>query len=411
MATKLGLFNAALLETGDKTLTDTGEAVEAGRVLNTVYSDVLADCLAEGPWNFAAVNYQAVGDTGLINPNTAGYTYGYAKPTDWVRTLIVSDDRYLVFPLTQYFDSQEIWATDTGEIFARYVSNDTGSGLDIANWPSAFRRYVELSLADRISYRVTQDPELRVSIGERREAAKTAALTQNGTDSSVPRYAPTASWQALYQQVLTELGDDSLLTERSGEARRAIDDVYDEAVNECLEAGSWNFAMETIKATADTGITPSFGYSKVFAKPSDFLRTQSISEDEHLSTPLLDYYDDINFWSAEYNPIYVRYVSNDTGMGLEKTRWTANFKRYVELELACRVCMRLLADGELTVNSRSAILGTLELKRDKARRRALNLDALNEVNPKFPPEGSWGQSRGGRYGGRRDRGSRSNLTG
>src|SRR3990167_5013929 len=186
------------------------------------------------------------------------------------------------------------------------------------------------------------------------------------------------------------------------EAGRDIVSVYDQVVKECLSAGSWNFAMETIQADADTGVTPEFGFAEVFAKPSDWLRTIGVSADENFSRPLLQYYDDANFWSADSTPIYVRYVSNDTGLGMELTRWPPAFTRFAELELAARICNK--------VTQNSSLREEVKEDRDKARRAALNHDAMNEPQPKFTPPGSWTSSRASRSGGG-DRGSRSRLTG
>jgi hypothetical protein len=211
-----------------------------------------------------------------------------------------------------------------------------------------------------------------------------------------------ATQLGLYNAALRELGERKLasLSER-GESRRNLDDVYSDVLEDCLLTGSWNFATETVKLVADTGIEPNFGFNEVFAKPTDWLRTHSISQDEYLSIPLLQYYDDSTFWAADVSPIYVRYVSNDTGLGLDLGNWPRSFTRYVELELATRVCERLTQDA--------GKLERLEMRRDKARRRALNHDAMNEPNPKFPPVGTWNRARGG--GNRSDRGSRQQLTG
>lgn len=207
---------------------------------------------------------------------------------------------------------------------------------------------------------------------------------------------------ALLNGALLELGHQRLSdTGEAVEAGRELNFVYSQVVNECLTIGSWNFAMETIKAVADTGVTPEFGFTEVFAKPSDWVRTIGVSEDENLTIPLIQYYDDASFWSANSSPIYIRYVSNDTGLGLELTRWPPAFTRYVELELAVRVGYKLTQSHELVER--------LEKRRDKARLRALNVDAMNEPQPKFAPMGSWNSSRGGGGGG--DRGSRGSLTG
>ena len=209
-----------------------------------------------------------------------------------------------------------------------------------------------------------------------------------------------ATKAGIFNGALLELGHRAVVdTGEPVEVGRDLNRHYSRVVNDCLAAGSWNFAMETIKAVADTGVTPNFGFTEVFAKPSDWVRTFGVSQDERLSIPLLQYYDDANFWSADMSPIYVRYVSNDTGLGFELTRWPAAFTRYVEMELALRVAPKVARSEAERV----------EGLRDKAKRNALGQDAMNENQPKFPPMGSWNSARGGGRGG--DRGNRGSLTG
>jgi len=197
----------------------------------------------------------------------------------------------------------------------------------------------------------------------------------------------------LYNGALVELGNERVTdTGEAVKAARELTAVYSNVVNECLSAGSWNFAMETIKATSDTGVTPAFGYTEVFAKPSDWLRTFAVSEDEYFVNPLIHYYDDASFWSADVSPLYFRYVSNDTGLGFELTRWTPKFTRFVELELADRVC--------LAISQNNSLKEEVGKRRDKARKEALNQDAMNEAQPKFRPTSSWTQARWGRTVGR-----------
>ena len=207
----------------------------------------------------------------------------------------------------------------------------------------------------------------------------------------------------VFNGALTEIGARRLSdTGEDVEPGRELVAAYDRVVADCLAEASWNFAMETVKADADTGVTPEFGFSEVFAKPSDWVRTISISEDEYLNFPLLHYYDDVNYWSADVTPIYIRYVSNSESLGLALTRWPATFTRFVELELAERVSYRLTQNASLREE--------IGKRRDRARVNAKNQDSLNEPQPKFPPPGSWTMARGGRVG-RRDRGSRNSLTG
>ena len=207
----------------------------------------------------------------------------------------------------------------------------------------------------------------------------------------------------IWNASLDELGHEVIRdTGEGNNAGQALARNYDRVVADCLAEASWNFAMETIKAESDTGVTPTFGFKEVFAKPSDWVRTIAVSEDEYFTYPLLQYYDDQNFWSADNSPIYVRYVSNDTGLGLEMSRWPAAFRRFVELELAARSCMRITQNGSL----REAI----EDRRDKARKLAKNIDAMDQAQPVFPPPSPWTQARWGRQG-RGDRGRRGSLIG
>jgi hypothetical protein len=209
---------------------------------------------------------------------------------------------------------------------------------------------------------------------------------------------------AVINASLVELGNERITdTGEAIKAARETTAVWGDVVAECIASGHWNFAMETIKAAADTGVTPEFGYTEVFAKPSDWVRTSGVSEDEYFANPLVSYYDDANFWSADVTPLYFRYVSNDTGLGLDLTRWPAKFSRFVSLEIAERVCLALTQNNSLKEN-----IGKL---RDKARKEAKNIDAMDEASPKFRPTSSWTRARWGSSGGSRDRGSRGSLIG
>jgi len=211
-----------------------------------------------------------------------------------------------------------------------------------------------------------------------------------------------ASQLGLYNAALLELGETVLASlSENVEARRVLDLLYPNALASALEAGSWNFAMRTIRADADPDVTPAFGHAHVFGKPSDWVRTVALSADEGLAIPLLNYVDDVTYWSADVTPIFVRYVSNDVLFGLDLANWPASFTRYVELEFAARAAERL------TQNASKA--EWLARQRDQARRVALSRDAMNEAQPKFRPPGRLTLARHG--GSVRDRGSRSQLSG
>lgn len=384
---------------------------DARRGVGRIYDHVVAECLASNFWNFGIETSAMEADTG---PTTLGFSHVYNKPSDWVRTHALAKDVDFTNPLLAYYDDATWWAADTGAFYARYLSDDTGAGMEIARWPAAFTRFVELELAyQACGTIVAGDDEgaakvaatLKTQLFELKEAAKLKAIALESFVEPWPTHADAISKLNIIQASLMELGLIGKVTQLTDDQRRVMDRLYTQTIDHCLSVGSWNFATETIKADADTGVTPEFGYSEVFAKPGDWVRTVAVSADEDFITPLTAYYDDANFWSAAVTPIYVRYVSDDTGQGYELNRWPALFRRYVELELAMRA-------GPAIAKDVWKVIGPgLEKQRDKAQLRALNHDTMNEPQPKFPPTGGWTNSRGGSWGGRRDRGSRGSLTG
>lgn len=208
---------------------------------------------------------------------------------------------------------------------------------------------------------------------------------------------------AIYNQALIEIGERALssVTENI-ESRRVIDEVYDETIAYCLEAGQWNFAIRTVEAASDTGITPNFGYAEVFAKPSDWVRTVGISADEYNRLALNDsqYKDENAALFTDVTPIYLRYVSNGASYGTDLSKWPESFARFVILELAYRICKR--------IPNSNADKEAIGRDRDRARRFALSKDALNEGSRR-PPAGRLVNSRMGSD--TLDRGSRSRFTG
>lgn len=386
--------------------------VDFRRALNRVYDRTVEECLTLAPWNFAMETLAAEADTG---PDL-GYTHVFIKPSTWLKTEALSLNSSFSNPLLSYYEDARFWAADTGHIYARYVSSDTGQGLEYAKWPPTFTRYVELALACQIFDEMNYTGALASFEKEHIEAFKERLLKQKAEAMGIAAGLESfkAPWPAestgtsranIINAALIDLGDLGKVSIQGEDARRALGRVYTEVVGQCLASGSWNFAMETVQADADTGVAPAFGYTEVFAKPTDWVRTIGVSADEHFSFPLIHYYDDVNFWSADTTPIYVRYVSDDTGLGLELSRWPEGFRRFVELELAVRVAKVAAPKVEGGIG----ILDRLKEDRDKARKRALNVDAMDEPT-KFAPPGSWTLSRGGMMG-RGDRGSRGSLIG
>lgn len=195
-----------------------------------------------------------------------------------------------------------------------------------------------------------------------------------------------ASRLSVYNDALGHLGERSLssLTE-NGEARRRLDNAWDAVLAECLEAGFWNFASRTIEIDPSDTVEPQFGYTLAFVKPSDWLKTVTISGNERLDPPLQFYEDEGSYWFADVEPLYVRYVSNGADYGLNPAIWAPSFAKYVGYALAMRTCKGISGSNPP------------EWLRDdykKALQTARSRDALNQP-PGQTPQGSWVMSRNG----------------
>lgn len=192
---------------------------------------------------------------------------------------------------------------------------------------------------------------------------------------------------SVYNGSLRELGDTRIATlTEACTPRYILDDVYDSSVKACLEAGQWKFAMRSQELSASTTVDPAFGFGYAFEKPSDWVRTSSLSSDERFSMPLLDYADENGFFYADFNTLYIRMVSDDPAFGMDLSLWPESFARFVEVYIARRIC--------LSISNSATTTELLDRALRKVKMEALSKDAMNE-GTKFPRPGSWVLSRGG----------------
>jgi hypothetical protein len=210
---------------------------------------------------------------------------------------------------------------------------------------------------------------------------------------------------SIYNDALLLVGERALanLTEER-EPRRLLDQVWNNGgVENCLEKGQWFFAMRAIQIDYDTAIEPSFGYRRAFLKPTDWVITSALCTDEWFRSPLTAYNDEADYWYADEDVLYVRYVSNDSGYGNNLTRWPESFKEFVAAHFASRVALKITGSKAKA----DEILGIRKMLLNEAKNNA----AMAEPT-KFPARGSWSNSRT-RFGSRnnRDGGSNTNLTG
>ena len=205
----------------------------------------------------------------------------------------------------------------------------------------------------------------------------------------------------VYNGALRVLGETPLATlEENRKPRRLLDGEWDDGfVKGCLEQGQWNFALRTSKLTYTSSVETSFGYSRVFEKPVDWVNTTKLCSDERLQTPILDYRDEGGYWYADDNDLYIQYVSDDAAFGSDLSLWPESFSRYVRFNLAMAICIDL-TQSETRYDK-------LEKQVPKILAAARSKDAMNQAT-QFLPEGRWSRAR---RGGRRADRTGSRLIG
>ena len=208
----------------------------------------------------------------------------------------------------------------------------------------------------------------------------------------------------LYNRALRQLGERTLanLSENT-EPRRALDAAWDDGfLRYCLEQGQWNFAIRTLELTSSPDIAPDFGYRLAFDVPVDWVRTVGLAADEYFTAPMTQIAQEGEYWYADQEPIFLRYISDDAAYGGDLSMWPETFTQFAAAHLAEQVV------GALTASESKAE----RLRRDVRRllTDARSKDALNE-SAVFLPIGGWTRARRGSSASHADRGRRSDLTG
>ena len=194
-----------------------------------------------------------------------------------------------------------------------------------------------------------------------------------------------ASQLGVYNKALRWLGERKLVSlSENRESLRYLNDEWSDAIEFVLAAAYWKHAIRNIEAPAETTQSPNFGFEYVFAKPSDWVQTYQVADNE-VYEPLLRRYDDINnYWYADISPLYIKYVSNDPDFGLNMSLWTPGFIEYLAIYLASLCAPRLTQAANK--------IDMIEKKLKSIRTVAIARDAM-DLPPGKPPYGTWVQSR------------------
>lgn len=166
MATsQLSLYNAALNQhLGQAPLATLTDNVNSRYVLDNIWDsgNFRRDILEQGSWTFATRSMELVADPDLSTQY--GYPFVFAKPTDWVRTVMVCTDPFYNQPLLQYQDEAGFWYASTNTIYVKYISMDLAYGYSLNLWPESMTRFAECYMAWRACIQITQDKAMKADL-------------------------------------------------------------------------------------------------------------------------------------------------------------------------------------------------------------------------------------------------------
>lgn len=207
----------------------------------------------------------------------------------------------------------------------------------------------------------------------------------------------------LYNSALFLVGERNLASLSENRLpRRLLDHLWDNGVVDfCLEQKQWKFATRTIRLDSDPSIEPDFGYQYGFVKPSDCLRTVALCSDEYFDHPIERYTDEAGYWFAETDPLYIKYISNDSQFGADLSLWPKSFEFYVGAHMAAEICLGL--------NQAETKQAALRKMADELLKKAASKDAMDGPTQRLP-SGTWTNARAGRVD-REGRGNRQELIG
>lgn len=191
-ATRLSLYNDALLLCGERRLASLSEGREPRYLLDQVWDNGVIDyCLEQGLWNFAMRTVMVEYSPSVEPP--FGYRRAFDKPTDYIRTAAFCSDGFFQVPLLQYVDEANFWFTNLDVIYVRYVSNDSSYGADLGKWPRTFERFVSAQMAADIVTKITQDEAKQAKVDKK---CKDALLTARNVDAMNEPSArpPAGAW-------------------------------------------------------------------------------------------------------------------------------------------------------------------------------------------------------------------------
>lgn len=154
MATKIEVYNRALLHMGGTRLKSLSENRSSRRNLDAAYDQALKYMLGAGLWNFGSRALELQSSDSVVPE--FGYDYAFVMPEDYARTVKISDNEELTPTLSDFEEYGEYLLADVEPLYLLYVSTDEAFGGDPGKWTPTFVEALALELCHRTAGAIAQ---------------------------------------------------------------------------------------------------------------------------------------------------------------------------------------------------------------------------------------------------------------
>jgi len=394
-ATKLGLYNDALLLLGQRALSTDTEAREPRYDLDNLYNNGGVDyCLEIGRPRYAS---KLVSLTGAAPVAVTQFAWQIDLPdADFLALDGVFADGKLEQKVKKFYREADYILCDFQSVYVRYIVDFATSGL--TNMTPSFGRVVSAYFARELSVKL--DPDSYSDINDELDnrlkiLAQIEAENEPETAGLLPTVL-TIPWLKIYNDALLLLGVDAIASISDDSIRKNKLDLARDAklVESVLEDSGWGFGSQSDQIFFDPGIDPAWGYSYACQKPANIHRIDGVYTDEFFRDPLINYIDEDGYIFSSFQTIYIEYVS--ATFLTTPALWPAYFARMVAGRLAVDAGVAIIKHHP------EASIENAVAQYDNRRREALSTDAIAKP-PKALTQGTWIRTRRDLGSGRRDR--------
>lgn len=147
MATKLTVYNRALLALKSRRLATLTENRSERRDLDSVYSETLDWMLERALWNFSLSSEEWTPSAEA--ESQFGYQYVYDKPEFYMRLVRIAANERFVPTLSDFSEEGDFFFSDVSPMWVQYVSTDPRRGRDPGKWTPSFAEAFAMELAWR----------------------------------------------------------------------------------------------------------------------------------------------------------------------------------------------------------------------------------------------------------------------